>query len=59
MITYECIAKDCANKGVKYNFFGSDETAECGGCQTILTGTDLRDDPEFPEFVYPIQPKTK
>lgn len=52
MITYKCTKKDCPNKDVEYNFLGSNETAECGGCKTILKGTDLREDPEFPPSIF-------
>lgn len=47
MITYKCTKKDCPNKDVKYNSLGDTATAECGGCKTILIGTDLREDPEI------------
>lgn len=46
MITYKCTKKDCPNKDVEYNFFGNSETAECGGCKSVLVGTNLREDPE-------------
>jgi hypothetical protein len=45
MITFKCTKKDCRNKDIEYNFFGDDNKAECGGCKSILTGTDLRQDP--------------
>lgn len=52
MITFKCTKKDCPNKDIEYNFLGNPETAECGGCKTVLNGTDLRDDPELtPEFI--------
>lgn len=48
MITFKCTNKNCINVDVFYNFLGDSATAECGGCKTILIGTDLRPDPEMP-----------
>lgn len=54
MVTFKCVVDDCANKDVEYNFLGNLETAMCGGCKTTLVATDLRDDPEQTESVWPI-----
>ena len=48
MFTFTCNEKDCANKNIEYNVLGNSSVAECGGCKTILTGTDERPDPELP-----------
>jgi hypothetical protein len=45
MITFKCTKKDCVNENLDYNFFGNPETAECGGCKSILDPKDFRDDP--------------
>lgn len=45
MVTFTCNEKGCANDKVVYNFLGNPETAECGGCCSILVAQDLRDDP--------------
>jgi hypothetical protein len=47
MVTFKCTKKDCANKDIEYNFGGNPETAQCGGCDTILIAKDLRNDPEI------------
>jgi hypothetical protein len=49
MITFTCNEKDCPNKEVEYHSLGNPETAECGGCKSVLTGTNERPDPELPE----------
>jgi hypothetical protein len=46
MITFTCNEKDCPNQAIDYNFLGNDKTAECGGCKTMLIGTNERPDPE-------------
>jgi hypothetical protein len=51
MVSFECTNKDCDNANVAYNFLGNPETAECGGCKTVLIGTDLREDPEVPSMM--------
>jgi hypothetical protein len=48
MITFTCNEKDCKNSGIDYNFFGNNATAECGGCKSVLIGTNERPDPEIP-----------
>jgi hypothetical protein len=48
MFTFTCNEKDCANKGIEYNVFGNSSVTECGGCKTILAGTNERPDPEIP-----------
>jgi hypothetical protein len=45
MVTFTCVIENCANENVDYNFSGTPEWAECGGCQAILEPKDLRDDP--------------
>lgn len=52
MVTFKCIADDCVNKDIEYNFIGNPETAECGGCKTILEAYDLREDPELPQSTF-------
>jgi hypothetical protein len=47
MFTFTCNEKDCANKGIDYNVFGTSKVAECGGCGLILDGTNERPDPEI------------
>jgi len=54
MITFTCHKDECANKEVEYNFLGNPSTAECGGCKSILTGTNERPDPELPEETLPV-----
>jgi hypothetical protein len=49
MITFTCNEANCPNKEIDYNFFGNDNTAECGGCKAVLIGTNERPDPELPE----------
>jgi hypothetical protein len=56
MITFNCNQDDCANKGVDYNFLGNPVTAECGGCKSLLIGTNERPDPEeLPPFLGSIE----
>jgi hypothetical protein len=53
MITFTCNKENCPNKEIEYNFLGNPVTAECGGCKTVLTGTNERPDPEQPELILP------
>ena len=49
MISFTCNEKTCPNAEIEYNFFGTPQTAECGGCKSVLIGTNERPDPELPE----------
>jgi hypothetical protein len=49
MIDFICNTETCPNKEISYQFLGNSKTAECGGCQAILIGTNERPDPELPE----------
>jgi len=56
MVTVTCANSKCVSNGVAFNFAGNPETVECGGCHEMLTATDLRDDPELPQMVFPEVP---
>jgi hypothetical protein len=49
MITFKCTKASCENKDIEYFFLGEEETAECGGCHTLLKGKDKRPDPVIEE----------
>jgi hypothetical protein len=51
MVTIKCIADNCINQNVEYNFIGNPEFVECGGCKEHLIGTDLREDPEVTSMI--------
>jgi hypothetical protein len=36
MVKFICTETECPNKDIEYNFVDGYETAQCGGCQTIL-----------------------
>jgi hypothetical protein len=50
MISFICNQKDCPNEAVEYNFLGNPLTAECGGCKSLLTGTNEQPDPQQTEI---------
>jgi hypothetical protein len=52
MIDFECNEQSCPNKDVEYCFLGNPVTAICGGCNSLLTGTNERPDPELPENTF-------
>jgi hypothetical protein len=49
MIDFQCNKEDCVNSGIKYQSLGNSSWAECGGCKSILTGTNERPDPVIEE----------
>jgi hypothetical protein len=50
MIDFQCTKEECPNFGISYQCFGSSSWAECGGCKSILEGTNERPDPIVPEI---------
>jgi hypothetical protein len=42
---------------VTYNILGEPDVVQCGGCHEMLAPTDLRDDPELPQMVFPEVPE--
>ena len=54
MVSFKCVANECAQKDIVINFMGDITEAECGGCQIVLTSYDLQDDPKLPATVFDI-----
>jgi hypothetical protein len=48
MISFICTKENCPNKDLENNFLGNSATAICGGCSTVLVGTNERPDPKLP-----------
>jgi hypothetical protein len=48
MIDFTCTTESCKNQGIVNAFLGNPKEALCGGCSSILIGTNERPDPEIP-----------
>jgi len=48
MIDFTCTNDSCKSKGIENTFLGNPKEAVCGGCSSILVGTNERPDPEIP-----------